>query len=95
MECDHIEKLKWKDDKLLRESGQREINIQDKMWRLFTNIPMISRKNTQYGRKILTKLIISIEEVIYTTPPPRAATLGKIGTLKNREHKKVDWDALS
>ena len=28
------------------------------------------------------------------TPLP-AATLGKIGILKNTEHKKVDWDALS
>ena len=44
MECEHREKLKWKDDQLLRELGQLEINIQDKIWRLFTNMPISSIK---------------------------------------------------
>ena len=81
MECEHREKLKWKDDQLLRELGQLEINIQDKIWRLFTNMPMISRKKPQYGRKIFTKLIRSIEEVIYN--PSSSRNVGK-----NRHIKK-------
>ena len=29
VECEHIAKLEWKEDQLLRESGQLGINIQD------------------------------------------------------------------
>ena len=43
-EYDHREKLKWKEDQLLRDSGQRKINILDEMWRLFTNVPTTSVK---------------------------------------------------
>ena len=81
MECGNREKLKWKDDQLLKESGQLEINTQDKIWRLLTNMPMSSRKKTQYRRKVSTKLIISIEEVIYD--PPSSRNVGE-----NRHIKK-------
>ena len=68
VECDHRAKLKWKQDQLLRELGQRKINIQDEMWRLFKNVPTSSVKKPQHGSKISTKLVISIEDAIYKPP---------------------------
>ena len=68
VECDHREKLKCKEDQLLRDSGKRKINIQDEMWRLFKNVPTSSVKKPQHGSKISTKLVISIEDAIYKPP---------------------------
>ena len=46
VKCDHISKLKWKEDQHSRESMPQEVNIQDKIWRHFTNVSMRSEKNT-------------------------------------------------
>ena len=46
VECDHIEKLKCKEDQLLRDSGKRKINIQEEIWRFFINVPTRSGKKT-------------------------------------------------
>ena len=55
MESDHKEKLKLKDDQLLKESGQLEINTQDKIWRLLTNMPMSSIKKTSIWKENIHK----------------------------------------
>ena len=55
VECYHRAKLKKKEDQPSRESVPREINIQDKIWRLFTNMPTRSGKqDPQLGKKIYT-----------------------------------------
>ena len=49
MECDNKEKLKWNEYQLSRKPGPSEINIQERMWRLFTNVSIRSGKSISKG----------------------------------------------
>ena len=42
--------MKWKEDQLLRELRRRKINVQDEMWRFFTNVPTISGRKKTNGK---------------------------------------------
>ena len=61
VECDHREKLKWKKNQLLRDSGQRKINFQDEMCRTFTNVPTRLGNKKKHGSKISTNMVRSVE----------------------------------
>ena len=81
MECDHREKIKWKEYQPSRELVSHEINIQDEIWILFTNVPTRSgEKEPLPGRKISQNLVRYIEEEIYK--PPLLQSWEKLAPLK-------------